>query len=373
MPQVRLVANSLDTQNDLPWGDYIEYWGAYHHDQPYFALGDILLRHRIVVNAPGFDIQHGDEYQLLVNGDNDPVTISEVSPYEIDVALGEEAGLLDALNATALCQHKDTGARRNARRIHQPHLFASLSNCGDSASRLNSHRSDPSAVFALVSGDVFPSPLGSEKHGMRRFGLNPRPFEGTDRVYELSQDGVPTYHIAWSPAGTWNDIRFSAGSSRLVHCILGREIWLTWPSTAQNREIYFRESESEEPTVMGLIEQLGGLHVACLQAGDAFLFQPGMFYAVLTLDRSAHVGIETAHLDEWEVCRAGLAWEIPLSRLETDSERVKNWTNTHAGRSLTATYPMWEKLFAKDGGDEEKLAELQALKKANRKPKTKKK
>lgn len=96
------------------------------------------------------------------------------------------------------------------------------------------------------------------------------------------------------------------GCSQLIQHIKGRKLWLCWPPTPRNLDIYFREHCSgliPLPTE-DAIDRLEGLELLLLDDEQTrFILPGGTIHAVLTFTKSCHTGLKLWRIGDLEAAR----------------------------------------------------------------------
>ncbi|KAF8336799.1 hypothetical protein F5887DRAFT_1245073 [Amanita rubescens] len=96
------------------------------------------------------------------------------------------------------------------------------------------------------------------------------------------------------------------GSSQLIQHINGRKLWLCWPPTPSNLDIYVREHFSGLITFSteDAIDRLEGLELLLLDDEQTrFILPGGTIHAVLTFSQSCHTGLKLCRIGDLDVAR----------------------------------------------------------------------
>ena len=96
------------------------------------------------------------------------------------------------------------------------------------------------------------------------------------------------------------------GCSQLIQHIKGRKLWLCWPPTPRNLDIYFREHLSGLTPISteDAIDRLEGLELLLLDDEQTrFILPGGTIHAVLTFNESCHTGLKVWRTGDFDVAR----------------------------------------------------------------------
>ena len=97
------------------------------------------------------------------------------------------------------------------------------------------------------------------------------------------------------------------GCSQLIQHIQGRKLWLCWPPTPHNFDVYLRQHLTGNLTFSteDAIDQLEGLELLLLDLDQTcFILPGGTIHAVLTFTHSCHTGLKLWRLKDLQVAES---------------------------------------------------------------------
>jgi len=141
------------------------------------------------------------------------------------------------------------------------------------------------------------------------------------------------------------------GCSQLIQHIEGRKLWLCWPPTPHNLDIYLRQHLTGYlafPTEEA-IDQLEGMELILLDSGDqtCFIMPGGTIHAVVTFTKSCHTGLKLWRMGDLKVAKS--MNEIQLSVINKREELDKSTFNFYKDyfRDLKDELENWDELKRK--------------------------
>jgi hypothetical protein len=116
---------------------------------------------------------------------------------------------------------------------------------------------------------------------------------------------LPSWASCLSPIGAITGPHTDyCGCSQLIQHIQGRKLWLCWPPTPHNLDIYLRKHHSgcDPFSTEEAIDQLQGMELLLLDRKQVcFILPGGTIHAVLTLTRGCHTGLKLCRMEDFEV------------------------------------------------------------------------
>jgi hypothetical protein len=265
-----------------------------------------------------------------------------------------------------------------------PHIIADLSEArknGDHASIVNFLRDGPAnhtpieKLFKLfdVSGDrsgekvpqVGALTIPASSSGLDKVNLLPNLVEDcTEFVCERKTEKKKSDHNsllpwAWAscliPIGAiTNPHTDYCGSSQLIQHITGRKLWLCWPPTPKNLDIYVREHFSglTPLSTEDAIDRLEGLELLLLNDEQTrFILPGGTIHAVLTFSKSCHTGLKLCRMEDFDVARKIYKIESEtMNTEELDDNMFKHYQDYF--KDLKDELKMWVELLKKSKNKE---------------------
>lgn len=149
------------------------------------------------------------------------------------------------------------------------------------------------------------------------------------------------------------------GCSQLIQHIQGRKLWLCWPPTPRNLDIYLRKyywGALSLPTE-DAIDQLEGLELLLLDRHQTcFTLPVGTIHAVITFSRSSHTGLKLWRTEDFEIAEK-------MNKIQSEimdrGEKLDEGTFKHYQkyfRDLKGELKKWEELRRKNLHDKEKIS-----------------
>ena len=212
---------------------------------------------------------------------------------------------------------------------------------------------------------------------MTKDGLKVCKYEVSDYLQDkkyLIFDRAWTTTFTTSGAITHTYMDYYGCHQYMVH-LFGHKLWLLWPPTEKNLECFakFHTQPSTSNLTLHCLDELEGLQLFYTTTEQAFVLQPNVLHACMSVGTSAHTGTWVWMLPEYKVSLQmvewGLKWmmgkvstDAPLLDYKGEAETIKSeivaWQNllkkNHESDDAIAAYSQLEKL-------EYELSELQKL------------
>lgn len=176
---------------------------------------------------------------------------------------------------------------------------------------------------------------------------------------EVQPPEVPLWASSVVPAGAITGPHTDyAGCSQLIQHIKGRKIWLCWPPSPLNLDIYLRKRLSGNIALSteDAIDLLQGLELLLLDNDSTcFTLPGGTIHAVLTFTPSCHAGLKLWRVEDLEA--AGAMSKIQVEHMN-QSIRLDRCTFDfcrHYFSDLRGELEYWKELGQKDTEDNEKI------------------
>ena len=175
------------------------------------------------------------------------------------------------------------------------------------------------------------------------------------------QNPVPSWESCLVPTGCITGPHTDyCGSSQLIQHIEGRKLWLCWPPTPRNLDIYLRQHLTGHlafPTEEA-IDQLEGMELILLDSHQTCFIMPGgTIHAVVTFTKSCHTGLKLWRMGDLKV--AIDMNEVQLKVIHKREELDKTTFDFYRGyfRELKNELKNWDKLRRryKRGNDHNEL------------------
>jgi len=181
---------------------------------------------------------------------------------------------------------------------------------------------------------------------------------------ESNPNLVPSWESCLVPIGCVTGPHTDyCGCSQLIRHIEGRKLWLCWPPTPHNLDIYLRQHRTGYlafPTEEA-IDQLEGLELILLDSNDqtCFIMPGGTIHAVVTFTTSSHTGLKLWRMGDLKVAKN--MNEIQLGVINKSEELDKATFNFYKDyfRDLKDELDNWDELKrkCKRGKDRTELQE----------------
>jgi len=151
--------------------------------------------------------------------------------------------------------------------------------------------------------------------------------------------------IALTPPGaiTHTHTDYYGRHQFFVH-LFGHKIWLLWPPTKKNLEIYgkYHTQTTPEDLTSRCIDELEGMQVFYTREEQAFVMNSNVLHACMSLSMSSHLGTWVWMLPEYEKSLSmvdwGLEWlrgkagtDAPISDYEEELRTIKHEIQTWKG------------------------------------------
>ncbi|KAF8325598.1 hypothetical protein F5887DRAFT_1085355 [Amanita rubescens] len=159
---------------------------------------------------------------------------------------------------------------------------------------------DPGYLGPLLGALTIPA----TKAGLGKFSLTAGPFEGSaDHVYECQKDKQPAWLSSINPRGSITDPHIDyCGCSQIVQHISGRKLWLFWPPTTHNLQLFCNKYVSGTSltfSMMTAIEEFENLELLLVEDSKRFIIPSGTIHAVITFTTSCHTGFKIWGFDDF--------------------------------------------------------------------------
>ena len=143
------------------------------------------------------------------------------------------------------------------------------------------------------------------------------------------------------------------GSSQLIQHIKGRKLWLCWPPTPSNLDIYFREHFSGTIPISTevAIDRLEGLELLLLDDEQTrFILPAGTIHAVLTFTKSCHTGLKLWRIGDLDVARKMFKIQSETYEEELDEDMFVHYQDHF--KNLKKELKGWDELQKKSKNKE---------------------
>ncbi|KAF8342355.1 hypothetical protein F5887DRAFT_1076153 [Amanita rubescens] len=143
------------------------------------------------------------------------------------------------------------------------------------------------------------------------------------------------------------------GSSQLIQHINGRKLWLCWPPTPSNLDIYVREHFSGLITFSteDAIDRLEGLELLLLDDEQTrFILPGGTIHAVLTFSQSCHTGLKLCRIGDLDVARKMYKIESENMNEELDDNMFEHLQDYF--KDVKKELKLWDELRKKSKNKE---------------------
>ena len=165
------------------------------------------------------------------------------------------------------------------------------------------------------------------------------------------QNPVPSWESCLVPTGCITGPHMDyCGCSQLIQHIEGRKLWLCWPPTPRNLDIYLRQHLTGHlafPTEEA-IDQLEGMELILLDSKQTCFIMPGgTIHAVVTFTKSCHTGLKLWRMGDLKVA-IGMN-EVQLKVINKREELDKTTFDFYKGyfRDLKDELENWDELRKK--------------------------
>lgn len=192
--------------------------------------------------------------------------------------------------------------------------------------------------------------------GINSFDLLPEPVKNCkETAYErrkLDSKLVPCWGSCLVPIGAITGPHMDyCGCSQLMRHIYGRKLWLCWPPTPHNLDIYLRKHYWGAVTLPteDAIDQLEGLELLLVDKEQTcFMLPVGTIHAVVTLTMGCHTGLKLWRMEDFEVAKGmiKIQSEIMDQRVRLCQETFKHYQKYF--RDLKGELKKWDELRRKN-------------------------
>lgn len=228
-------------------------------------------------------------------------------------------------------------------------VLASICEAGDQARDQALECSDP-----LLGALTIPA----TNLGLGKCSLTAGTFEGSaDHVYECKKDKIPTWLSSINPRGSITDPHIDyCGCSQVVQHISGRKLWLFWPPTTHNLQLFCKKYVSgtnQTFSMMTAIEEFESIEILLVQDREIFVMPAGMIHAVITFNTSCHSGFKLWGFEDFGTARDlfNIHFEMWKGQSKLDQTQIDHYKET-LGHLETTELRKWDELCQKNVGDE---------------------
>lgn len=142
------------------------------------------------------------------------------------------------------------------------------------------------------------------------------------------------------------------GCAQLIQHVQGRKLWLCWPPSPHNLEVYLKEhlSGNLQFSTEDAIDRLEGMELIKLDAQQTcFVLPAGTIHAVLTMSNSCHTGLKLWRRQDFEVARSMSDIQGNLMKKKEELDKASYDLLRNYFHDLTGELKNWEELRKKVG------------------------
>jgi hypothetical protein len=196
------------------------------------------------------------------------------------------------------------------------------------------------------------------EEGLGKCALTAGPFKGsTNHVYERRRDKRPIWLSSINPRGAITDPHIDyCGCSQFVQHIEGRKLWLFWPPTPHNLQLFCKKyvcGTVTEFSMMAAIEEFEKLELLLVEDGKSFVIPSGMIHGVMTFMTSCHTGFKLWGFDDFETATDlfNINFEVSQDQINLDDTQLDHYNEFFEHLEETEFKKLGE-LCRKNVGDE---------------------
>jgi hypothetical protein len=196
------------------------------------------------------------------------------------------------------------------------------------------------------------------KGGLQRCSLTAGPFEeSTNHVYECQGGKRPTWLSSINPRGSITDPHIDyCGCSQFIRHISGRKLWLFWPPTAHNLQVFCKKYVSgtlPEFSMIVAIEELENLELLLVDRNKSFVIPSGTIHGVMTFTTSCHTGFKIWGFDNFVAAKDlfNINFEVSQDQSNLDDYQLDHFKEIFEHLKKTE-FSKWSELCKKNLGDE---------------------
>ena len=154
------------------------------------------------------------------------------------------------------------------------------------------------------------------KKGLEKCNYSAKEYENSKKF--LISDKIWTTTFTPPGAITHSHMDYYGRHQYFVH-LFGKKLWLLWPPTAKNLEIFsnFHTRLSAHDTTIRCIGELEGLQLYYCKPGEVFVLQPNVIHACMCFATSSHTGTWVWALDTMSEAMRMIDWGINWLKLRS--------------------------------------------------------